>query len=181
MSPAPRPAESLTFEAIYARWFDYVWLLLRRLGVREADLEDAAQEVFIVVHRRLPDYDPERPIRPWLSGIAQRVALRERRRPRNTREAYPEPGALGAMLRDEGHPERLLTDAQRRARVHAGLEALDDERRAVFALHELHGVPCPEIAEALGVPVNTVYTRLRAARARFKAAIGRMRLAGGEA
>lgn len=180
MSPAPR-AESVEFEAVYSRWFDYVWLLLRRLGVREADLEDAAQEVFVVVHRRLSAYDPERPIRPWLSGITRRVAMRERRRPRNTREAEAPAALVDALLRDEAHPERLLADAQRRARVHAGLEALDETRREVFVLHELHGLPCPEVAEALGVPVNTVYTRLRAARATFKAALGRLRLTGGAA
>lgn len=169
------------FEAVYAQWFDSVWLLLRRLGVREADLEDAAQEVFIVVHRRLADYDPERPLRPWLAGIAHRVALRERRRPRNHRESMPGPEAFEHRLRDEQHPEQALAAAQRRARVHAALEALDARQRPVFVMHELHGMPCPEIAEALDLPVNTVYTRLRAARASFRAAVSRLRLAGGTA
>lgn len=180
MSPAIC-AEPVVFEAVYARWFDYVWLLLRRLGVPAADLEDAAQEVFIVVHRRLGEYDAARPIRPWLSGIAHRVAMREHRRPRNRRRAEAAPEVFDALLRDEADPERLLADAQRRARVQAGLEALDDERRAVFVMHELHGMPCPEVAEALGVPVNTVYTRLRAARARFREVMERLRLTGGAA
>lgn len=178
MSPAPStPAR---FPELYARWFDYVWLLLRRLGVREADLEDVAQEVFIVVHRRLADYDPDRPFRPWVSGIAHRVALRERRRPRNRREDLTGPEVFEKRASDPTQ-ERALAAAQRRARVLGALEALDEKRRPVFVMHELQGMPCPEIAAALDVPLNTVYTRLRAARGTFRAAVSRLRLAGGEA
>lgn len=178
---SPPPPTTARFEAVYAEWFDYVWLLLRRFGVREADLEDAAQEVFIAVHRRLAEYDPARPMRAWLSGFAWRVAMRERRRPRNQRESLPGPESFEQRLRDEAHPERALAAAQRRARVHAALDALDDKQRPIFVMHALQGMPCPEIAEVLGVPVNTVYTRLRAGRAGFRAALGRLRLAGGEA
>ena len=169
-----------SFETIYAVWLDFVWLLLRRLGVRAADLEDATQEVFMVVHRRLDEYDRSRPFRPWLGGIAFRVALRERRRPRHAREAPASSDDLSDLAGADGGPEQALMDAQRRVRLLSALDDLSDERRAVFVMHELHEMPMPEVAAALEGPVNTAYTRLRAARAEVKATLSRLRLTGGE-
>lgn len=169
------------FREVYEAWFDYVWRTLKRLGVREAELEDAAQEVFMVVHRRLEDYDPRRPLRPWLVGIAYKVAARERRRPRHARERALDEQMLSAQVARAPDPERVVQARQRRARVIAALDTLDADRRVIFVMHELDGIPCPEIGEALGVPLNTVYSRLRIARLRFKAALDRLRLRGGEA
>lgn len=174
-----RPAE-IDFSRVYAEWFDYVWLLLQRLGVRSAEVDDVLQEVFLVVHRRLSDYDPTRPMRPWLTGITVRVARRERRLVRHHREQLTESDQLGRMQVEHETPEASLAARQRRQRVHEALDALDDDRRAIFTMRDLHGIPCPEIAEILDLPVNTVYTRLRTARQLFKQAFARLGLAGGD-
>lgn len=176
-----RPVGSeIDFSRVFAEWFDYVWLLLQRLGVRSAEVDDVLQEVFLVVHRRLSDYDPTRPMRPWLTGITVRVARRERRLVRHHREQLTESDQLGRMLVEHETPEASLAARQRRQRVHEALDALDDDRRAIFTMRDLHGIPCPEIAEILDLPVNTVYTRLRTARQLFKQAFARLGLAGGD-
>lgn len=170
--PPPRP--SLT--AIYRDNFRIVWSTLARLGVRRAELEDATQEVFLVVHRRLPDYDPRRPIRPWLLGITYRVATAERRRARHHREELTDDPRKGAV---SGNTPEAEVIARRRAdRIHRALQTLDPERRAVFVMYEMQGVACTEIAEALGIPVNTAYSRLRVARERFRRAIDALRTEG---
>lgn len=165
-------ASELCLERIYADQFDYVWRTLRRLGVRERDLEDKAHDVFIVVHRKLGDYDPGRPLRPWLFGIAFRVVSDYRRRAGFAREVPV----------DEHHgPDELAADAfehvvaaERRALVAEALEAIPDDQRAVFAAVEFEGLAVPEIARALSIPDNTCYSRLRLARRRFAAAVRRI-------
>ena len=169
------------FREVYDLHFDHVWRTLRRLGVRESDLGDATQEVFVVVHRRLSDFDPTRPIWPWLVGIAHRVAAAERRRARHRRERLTEAATLARTADGGPDPETVAVTVQRRNRVFDALDALDTDRRVVFVLHEMDGIPCPQIAEVLGVPLNTVYSRLRVAQGRFKAAINRLRLQKGEA
>lgn len=181
-SPAPRiEPERPDFRSLYDDWCDYVWLFLRRLGVREADLEDATQEVFTVVFRRFADYDPARPFRPWLNGIAVRVAARERRRPQNTREQLTEADDFTRMPGRGPTPEAAMAQAQRRARAFEALDALPEDQRAVFVLHDLQGVGCPEIAATLDESVNTIYYRLKAARQRFAALVKRWQVTGGEA
>lgn len=169
------------FEAVYRAHFSFVWRTLARMGVREAELEDAAQEVFMVVHRRLADtYDPSRPLRPWLGGIAVRVAVAERRRARHRREHLtdrPQAGRAATLPTPDG----VMAQRQRAARVREALACLDPDRRAVFVMFEMEDLPCTDIADALGVPVNTVYSRLRVARQRFAAAVRRLRLREGEA
>ena len=177
---AQLPPAPPDFRAVYEQWFGYVWRTLQRLGVRESDLPDAAQEVFVVVHRRLPDFDPTRPIGPWLGGIAFRVAVAERRRARHRRERLTEGAVLAQRPSTGPCPEQAALAAARRRRVLAALDTLDADRRAVFVLHELEGHSCPEIAEALSVPLNTVYSRLRVARQRFKQAAVRLRRREGE-
>ncbi|MCB9549953.1 MAG: sigma-70 family RNA polymerase sigma factor [Myxococcales bacterium] len=172
------PAALLTadFRALYDAGFRHVWLTLRRLGVAERDLEDAAHEVFVVVHRRLADYDPARPLRPWLTGIAWRVAADERRRARHHREQL---GVDPATACPAPGPEQAVAAEEARALVHRALQTLDLDRRVVFVMAELDGATAPEIAEALGIPLNTAYSRLRVARQRFADAVRRLR--GGEA
>jgi RNA polymerase sigma-70 factor (ECF subfamily) len=167
-----------TFRDLFTSEFSYVLHTLRRLGVRERDLEDLTHDVFVVVHRGLPEFDPRRPVRPWLFGIAFRVASDHRRRARNARELVEDPAPEpvdGAPPADE-----QLAAAQRRRVV---LEALDDlelDRRAVLVLHDIDGCTMPEIARALSIPLNTAYSRLRLAREQFKAAVQRIRLRRGE-
>lgn len=173
--PEPAP-ETPSLSAIYRDNFRVVWSTLARLGVRRAELEDAVQEVFLVVHRRLDDYDPRRPIRPWLLGIAYRVATAERRRARHHREELTDDPRKGAIAGSD--PEGEVIARRRAERIHRALDTLDDERRAVFVMYEMQAVSGPEIAEALGIPVNTVYSRLRVARERFRRAVEALRAKG---
>ena len=165
------PGRGLDLAELFREHVSYVVHTLRRLGVREADLEDVAHDVFLVVHRKLGDYDPARPIKPWLFGIAMRVALGYRRRAGHQREV------LVDEVHDAGEGARAdatLEQERRRRMVHAALEAIQDQRKQVFILHDLDGVAMPDIAAALGIPLNTGYSRLRLARQEFRAALERL-------
>lgn len=160
----PRPS----FRELFESEVEYVWRSLRRLGVREADVEDVAHEVFLAVYHHLGDYDPRRPVRPWLFGFALRHALRYRDQARFRRER----GGLDWEPVDEmPGPEAQLASAQARQLVLAALEQLPMERRAVFVMAEIEGHGMPEIAAALEIPLNTGYSRLRLARAEFRRAV----------
>lgn len=167
-------APPLDVNAIHAAHVDFVWRTLQRFGVRDADLEDALQEVFVVVFQRLHTYDPAVRVTTWLHGIARRVAIAWRRRAyirrERTVEGLPEPRAA-----EEGNPESVASEREARARLAAILDTLDPDRRAVFVMFEIDGVPCDEIAALMGVPVGTVYSRLHAARKDFERALARWR------
>jgi RNA polymerase sigma-70 factor (ECF subfamily) len=159
---------------MYRLEFPYVWKTLRRLGVPPQDLEDLVHDLFVVVHRHLVDYDPTRPLRPWLFGIAVRVVADFRRSPRNMRE----------VLRDTIEPidaaptpHDRLEGKEARELLLKALDTLDLDRRAVFVMHELDEIPMPEIATVLAIPVNTAYSRLRLARAEMASVIERSRVA----
>jgi RNA polymerase sigma-70 factor, ECF subfamily len=160
---------------IYRSEFAYVWKTLRRLGAPPADLEDLAHDVFMVVHRHLDDYDPLRPLRPWLFGIALRVVSDFRRLGRNLREVASErvEPVDGAPT-----PHDRLEDREARELLMKALDGLDLERRAVFVMHDLDEIPVPEIADRLSIPVNTAYSRLRLAREEVAAWIERFRSGG---
>jgi RNA polymerase sigma-70 factor (ECF subfamily) len=161
-----RPA----FGAVYARYFRAMWRTLRRLGVAQAELGDAAQDVFVVVHKKLGEFDG-RSLRGWLYAIAVRVASDYRRGARH-RDTLP----LGEHLVDPApDPERASELTESVEVLHALLASLDEPKRTVFVLGELEELSAPEIAEALGVNLNTVYSRLRAARAEFEGALLRHR------
>jgi RNA polymerase sigma-70 factor (ECF subfamily) len=165
------------FHQIFHAEAGYVWKTLRRLGVREADAEDLAHEVFLVLHRQLPTLDLARPLRPWLFAIAYRAATRHRRRGHVRHEVLddrqdPPDGRPGA--------DDQLAACQAQALVLEALQAIDPDRRAVFVMHEIDGVPVPGIAEALAVPLNTAYSRLRLAREDFAGSVRRIRLQRGE-
>ncbi len=174
--PPESPTLSEDLRALYASEVDYVYSALRRLGVRAVDLEDAVHDVFLVALRRYPDFRRDRPVRPWLFGIAFRVAADLRRGKgravvlEDDQSAHRDPGP---------GPEESL-EAQRRQQILAQvLETLSFERRAVFVMHELFGHDAPEIAEALGTPLNTVYSRLRLARRDFSDAVRRFQSTAG--
>jgi RNA polymerase sigma-70 factor (ECF subfamily) len=158
------------FDGIYDSELAYVFATLRRLGIPERDLEDVAHDVFVIVYRRLGDYDRARPLRPWLFGIAFRVASEYRRSSGNKRELLrpaEEPSA-------EPEVEGAIVGREDRELIHRALDALDLGRRAVLVMHEIDGVAAPEIALVLGIPVNTVYSRLRTAREELTAAVMRL-------
>ena len=165
----PVPARP-SLPEIYETCFGYVWTCLKRLGVWDRDLEDAVHDVFIVVHRRLADYDPSRPIKPWLAGISARVASEFRRRAQHRREVVTEDVEMEAPSTIPS-ADAALSDKQRRELVLRGLDHLDFDRRTVLVLHDIEGYAMPEISASLEVNVNTLYARLRAARADFAAAV----------
>ena len=170
--------QALDFQAIFNDHGAYVWHSLRRLGIARADLEDLTHDVFILVYRQLHQYDPDRPIRPWLFAFAFRKASEYRRKSYVRLELIngggdmvdPRPTALDRVL----YQESLELG-------HSALAELDIAQRAVFVLHELDEVPIPEVAVALGIALNTAYSRLRLARAAFDKAVRRLRLQRGDA
>jgi RNA polymerase sigma-70 factor (ECF subfamily) len=146
---------------------------LGRLGIRPTDREDLAHEVFFEVHRHLPKADLDRPLRPWLFAFVFRVASSYRRLSRNRFEI---PGEVGEHVDPLPLADEALERSQARAQIDRALEALDFDQRAVFILHDLDGCPVPEIAVLLDIPLNTAYSRLRLARARFAAVVRRNQL-----
>ncbi len=169
----PTPARVPALEAVYREHQAFVWRALRHLGVTPHAVDDALQDVFLVVHRRLPDFDPSRSLRAWLYGIARRVASEYRRgRARGTRRLV--------LVHDTSHHrDQQPGPSERVAAAHMVdefLRVLDDDKRRAFVLAEVEGMTAPEIAEAEGANVNTIYARLRAARLRFAKAVKRQRL-----
>ncbi len=142
---------------------------LRRLGVHERDLEDLAHDLFIVVARKLEEFDESRALRPWLFGIAFRVALDYRRSARFRREQLDDVAADPIDARPAADEQLEMAEKQRL--VLAALDTLRIEQRAVFVMHDLDGTPVPEIATVLGIPLNTAYSRLRLARDQFASAV----------
>ena len=157
--PAP-PAPSL--RAVYDEHAEFLWRTLRRLGVPEADVEDAAQEAFVVVHRRLADFEGRSSLRTWLFEIARRVAADWRQRAHVRRETTideaPERTTSGDLATE------LIARKQARAKLDLALAELDDEKREVFVLFELEQLPMQAVADAVGCPLQTAYARLYAAR-----------------
>jgi RNA polymerase sigma-70 factor (ECF subfamily) len=153
------PPLAAEFEALYAEHFAFVWRALRAFGVPPEILEDATQDVFVIMHRRFGAWD-EGAIRPWLGGVARRVASARRRsleRHHRRIAALPEPQDVRTI--------EATADARHRLeRIATAIDALSPERREVFVLAELEGMRPPEIAGLLGCNLNTVYSRLRRAR-----------------
>ncbi len=162
-----------TLRGLYTAHMRDVWHTLRRLGVQHRDLEDATHEVFLIAFRRWETFEPDRSGRAWLVGIAWRVAAGERRRSRNRMVNLGFERELGDH--DAPDAEQLTEAAQDRALVHAVLATLPDDQRDVFVLHELDGLSMPEVSAAVDAPLNTLYSRLRLARKKFKSEVLRLR------
>ena len=165
---------SLAFTDVYDEHFRFVWRSLRRLGVFEADVADAAQEVFVVVHRKLDGFEGRAKVSTWLFGICLRVAARRRSAPTRRREVHDDE-AIAAQV---DHADDAATTVERRDErrvLEALLDELSFDQRAVFVLFELEAMTGDVIAEALEIPLGTVYSRLRLARAAFEQAVRRER------
>lgn len=160
------PGSSL--ELVYEEHFSFVWRSLRGLGVRPALLDDATQEVFLVAHRRSDDFEQRSSVRTWLFGIAYRVAANFRRSAKR-RPTEPLPGELSS---DYPSPEQHAERAEAARFVEDFLDGVDEDLRAAFTACVLEEMSVPEAASALGVNVNTLYSRVRTVRARFAAALG---------
>lgn len=160
-----------SFEAIYDAHFDFVWRSVRRLGVPEHAQDDVVQDVFIVVHRRLSTFEGRSSLKTWLFGIVAHV-VRSHKRSRGLPQAVDsDPDDLADS--GVGNPLRAAEAAEAARVLHEILDTLSEERREVFVLMELEEMSAPEAAEALSVKLNTVYSRLRAARQDFEAEVSR--------
>lgn len=164
--PAPNIADLFRSEA------PFVWRALRRLGVREADVEDVCQEVFVVVHRKLGDFEGRSSLRTWIYGICARTASDYRRSARVRHEIVTDapPDATAAPRQHD-----VLALREARAKLDRILDLLDDDKRAVFVLYEIEELTMNEVAEALGCPLQTAYSRLHAARRIVEAAVEKAR------
>lgn len=167
-----RRATPPAIDAIYDAHFRYVWRCLRSLGVNAAALDDAVQDVFIVVQRKLSSFEGRSELATWLYGIALRVARRYRARARA--EMAPRAELDDVEVAHDVTAEVELEQSERLGLARRALEALDDEKREVFVLSQVEQMSAPEIAAIIGVPLNTVYSRLRAARAAFAAEVRRI-------
>ncbi len=184
---APAPAESETVLArgaasdagatrkptsaeVFREHGAFVFRLLRRLGVPNADLDDLTQEVFIIVHRALDRYEERNQMRSWLYRICVREASRHRR-------SRPPTGTVDVdtiTLASGSSPEDDAQASEARADFDRLLSVLDEDRRAVFVLYEVEELPMEEVAKVVGCPLATAYSRLRSARQLVQAAAKRL-------
>lgn len=172
----------LDLATVYRQHHDLVWRSIRALGVDAALADDATQDVFMVVHRRIRDYDGRTPVRRWVLGIARNVALKYRER--SSRSAARLRSLAGEDEAPRAQPrvvdlsaEDALARREAAGVVERFVEGLDPDKRAVFVLCEVEGLSAPEVSGVLGIKLNTVYSRLRVARQKFEQAIARHRAA----
>jgi RNA polymerase sigma-70 factor (ECF subfamily) len=161
---------SLSFRDFFEAHAPMIWRAVRHLGVAPADVEDVCQEVFIIVHARLPTFEIEGPgdVRTWAFAICMNVVRNYRRRAHRRREISTDvlPDVPQTPLQEE-----LIDRSRAAVRLARLLETLDDDKRVVFVMHDLEGLDMKAIVECLRVPLQTGYSRLRAARQRIEAAI----------
>ncbi len=171
-SPASReysavaPETSPDFEAVYRDEFSFVYRILRYLGSHEADIEDLAHDVFVVVHGQLATFDASRAIRPWLFGIVHRTLRRHR-------DKHSRRAAIDTERERDAAPlakttDVVLANAQAWHRLENALQELPYEQRVVIVMHDLEEHTAPEIATEMNVALNTIYSRLRLARKRLR-------------
>jgi RNA polymerase sigma-70 factor (ECF subfamily) len=173
-SALPQPAAGTTCIAVYERELDYVLQTLRRLGASPWEMEDLAQEVFLVLHRNWDTLDTSRPLRAYLFGTAFRVVCAQRRR-RIREIPFPELDAEDTALSPE-----MSVHAQESVRVLlAALERIPLQRRAVIIMHDLDGFSVAEIAHRLSITRFNTYARLRKARKELAVAARRLLRGGG--
>lgn len=156
-----------TFDDVYATHVAFVWRTLRTFGVTDSGIEDAVQDVFVVVHRRLREWEGRAAITTWLFAIARRVASSHRRRGGKRDRTEPmvdEPAGVADTF-------AAMSRAEAVAKVMAILDRMDDDKRTVFALVELEQLSVPEVARMLDINLNTAYSRLRLARQAFELAV----------
>lgn len=157
---------SAAFDELYDRFAPFVWRTLRGFGVARDDLDDAVQDVFVIVHQRLGEFEGRSSLRTWICSITLGVARNAYRKTRRRDSAL---GTLPPAAPTEAAAGRLEAIDL----VNTVLAELDEDQRLVFILAELERLTAPEISETLKVNVNTVYSRLRLARAAFDAALAR--------
>jgi len=162
------------FHALYEELFPFVWRVARRRGVPASALDDVCQDVFVIVHQRLGDFEGRSSARTWVYGILNNVLLM-RHRTASRRDPKGTETDLDS-LRDGGAPPDVAASGAEAARIaEAMLARLSEDKRTMFVLVELEGLTVPEAAEAVEINVNTAYARLRAARVELSEAVARFR------
>ncbi|MBI5545894.1 MAG: RNA polymerase sigma factor [Deltaproteobacteria bacterium] len=166
---APGAQGGVCFEEVFRTHFDFVWSALRRLGVPPSSVDDAVQDAFLVVHRRLADFEGRSTLRTWLYGIVLRVARDHRRRSQRA-----DLGTLPPDVKDDRPgPHDTASRSEALRLLERLLRTLDEDKREVLILADMEGLTAPEIADLVGANLNTVYSRLRAARQLFNEAVAR--------
>lgn len=162
----PAPQLDRDFEALFLAEFGFVTRSLQRLGVRESDVNDVTQELFMAVHQSFASWERSRPVRPWLMGFAVRFAANYRRLAWHR----------GRELDEEMVPPspRVMDKLAAKRTVLRALDALDFDKRVALVLHDMEELTAKEIAATLGIPANTVSSRVRIAREAFRAAVRKM-------
>lgn len=168
-------AAGLTVTQVHERHGEFVWRTLHRMGIRAPHVEDVYQEVFLVVHRRLHTFTGQCAVTTWLYEICFRVAAGYRRKAHFRREELvPDWTELDTFSSSAPSPERQLVSARRAKQLERILDALPLEYRVVFVMFEVEGLSSEEIAESVGAPLGTVYSRLHRARKRFVKALAKL-------
>lgn len=167
------PAEIPSFQEIFVSQAPYVGRALRYLGIPARELPDACQEVFVVVHRRLSEFRPGTSLRSWIYAICVNMARLSRR----TARRHPEDPSEQPDAHLAVYPIDESRLSERRLALEI-LDGLDDDKRVVFVLHEIEQLTMAEIAAILECPLQTGYSRLRAAREQIAQVVARLRAQG---
>jgi RNA polymerase sigma-70 factor, ECF subfamily len=176
--PAKENAEDetrLSVTQVHERHGEFVWRTLHRMGVRAPHVEDVYQEVFLVVHRRLRTFTGQSAITTWLYEICFRVAAGYRRKAHFRREELvPDWAELESLSSHAPSPERQLVASRQAKQLERILDGMPLEYRVVFVMFEIEGMSSEQIAESVGAPLGTVYSRLYRARKRFARALTKL-------
>lgn len=159
----PPRGDAPEFSELYRGYFGFAWASLRRLGVPSAAIDDAAQDLWVIVHRRLDSYDPDASLKAWLFAIARRVASHYRRSEQRNRRKI-----AALTLADRRQSDRPMHRRELALTVETFLAKLDERKRVAFVLSELEGWSAPEIAKVAGTNANTIYSRIRLAKEQLR-------------
>jgi RNA polymerase sigma-70 factor (ECF subfamily) len=166
---ASSPALPLDFEQVYTEHFDFIWRSVRGLGVPLAFVDDVAQDVFLVVHRKLESLESAGALKSWLFGIARRVCKDHRRA---AIRRGPHVALDNERDVDLGRdPQQMASSRQALRAIERFAEGLDEERRALFFLAFIEGLPVMDVAATLDLNPNTAYSRVRAMRSELTAVL----------
>jgi RNA polymerase sigma-70 factor (ECF subfamily) len=174
----PVTLEVPSFKFIYAQYFDFVWSSARCLGIERAMLDDVVQEIFLVIHRKVHTLEQPQSLRSWIYGVARRTVRGYRRSRRHHDSSTALAHHAGTQPDAQPTPLELVEQNEEARILWELLEKIEPPKREVLVLVEIEGMTAPEIAEALEIPLNTVYSRLRAARSAFEAALARRAVRG---
>jgi RNA polymerase sigma-70 factor (ECF subfamily) len=179
-APAPTGArpDAIDFESVYAEHFSFVWRMARRLGVADEALDDVCQEVFVVVHRRLHEFEGRSSLKTWVFGILHNVVLVHHRALGRKSPAHRSAAPLvdpETLVDAAAGPYEQLSNAQASAIAQRLLDQVDEDKRTILVLVELEEMSVAEVSEAIGLNLNTTHARLRAARKQFTQAVTRYR------